>query len=200
MKTVKELEKLAGDGDRQKMLEIAYLEGRRESLLQGAKDKALPSAARESLKKSVQAVDREFREKVRQETTRLMDERIEAGAVKAGAKPTKLVARLVKKSLTVALTAGGEVDITLDGLPFVDPSDIDRFISRMKHDPETKILFTEGEQTGGDSRSTKRHSGGNPWKKGSVNLTRQGEIIASDKGLARRLIVEAGLPPASYGL
>lgn len=40
----------------------------------------------------------------------------------------------------------------------------------------------------------------NPWEKGKVNLTKQGEILKNDPDKARSLIKKAGLDPAKYGL
>lgn len=42
--------------------------------------------------------------------------------------------------------------------------------------------------------------GDNPFKKGSENMTRQGQIIKQDPNLAKRLMQQAGVSPSEYGM
>ena len=51
-------------------------------------------------------------------------------------------------------------------------------------------LFGQTRET--QSPAAKLHSGSNPWRKATFNLTRQGEIVRTNQQLAERLQVEAG--------
>lgn len=91
-----------------------------------------------------------------------------------------------------------------------EPKDIDgnlKFLNSENHTIEETInafaLTTEGKayiknaSTGGGASGSQTtssfSSGNNPWRAGSINLTKQGEIMKNNPELANRMMAEAGV-------
>ena len=78
---------------------------------------------------------------------------------------------------------------------------ISQLILEMKQEQAYAHLFKGGQVGAGSSTSNvDGKQTGNPWAEATRNLTKQGEIIKTSKANARRLIIEAGKNPATYGL
>lgn len=121
----------------------------------------------------------------------------------------ELVEMVIKGRTKVERTEEGIRMIKImgpDGKERIDPKTgalftITQLILEMKQEQAYAHLF-KGGQTGAGS-STANIDGkmtGNPWAEASLNLTQQGKIIRENKANARRLILEAGKSPATYGL
>lgn len=130
---------------------------------------------------------------------------LKLAATKAGAKDLDYLEYLVEKNGyqdRVDIGEDGKLYVTKDGKPVVDdkgqPLGLNALVEEIK--AEKPDLFKPAKDIGNPSNPGDQHHEENPWQKGKVNLTKQGELLRNKPSLAKQFIIDAGLDPAKYGL
>ena len=119
----------------------------------------------------------------------------EGMAKAAGSINAELTAQVIAQQLNIMEDASGELFHLVRDISSNTEMSIESAIARLSRNEDYSILFNEPVQT--QNQKANIPSAGNtevnPWKKETLNLTMQGNILLSDPDKAARLKRESGL-------